>query len=358
MLVAVEGLPDLCIEGILPGDLRIVPLAALALRAPVAAPQHRVGGRLEGMAEGTLPDQRLIDPFHLVADHLAAAEVQDVVQSVCITEIVTVEVVLCHPAGVLRVGKGHAHAFHHQVGELPAGKTPSLAGTEVIGLAPEALRHPVFADIGHADAALDGGRPFQHVVGRLMEDDGFLPRTVVGGVLSGLPDGDPVLQTAFKDGKLAEHLADGVVIVDGGVDGVATASHLHRVLPVAGLCHRAHIDKVDVIGIGLLLNGLDDGQGGTDVGVQGLFRVLIRRRGDHGTDVQHIIRASHAALDASKVCHIAPDHFQHGVGHLFQQGTVFIAGPCQHTHLEAGAACQQLLDGLLTHRAGSTGDER
>ena len=59
MPVAVNGRPDLRVEGIFPGDFGVVPLFG----APVAAPQHRVGSRPEGVAEGTLPLNGLSGPL-------------------------------------------------------------------------------------------------------------------------------------------------------------------------------------------------------------------------------------------------------------------------------------------------------
>ena len=286
-----------------------------------------------------------------------AAEVQNVIEGVGVAEIVAVEVVLGHAAGVLGIGEGQAHAFQREIGELPAGKAPLLARAQVVGLAPEAFGHPVLADVGHADAAFDGGGPFQHVVGRLVEDDRFLARALGAGILAGLADGHPVFEAALKDLELAEHLADSIVVVYRGVDGVAAAAHLDRVLAVAGLGHGAHIDKVDVVGVGLVLDGLDDGHCGADVGAQRLFRIFVGGRGDHGPDMQHVVGAGHAAADAVKVPHVAPDHFQEGMGHLLDQGAVFVAGAGQHPYLEARGPGQQLFDGLLPHGAGASGDK-
>ena len=100
-----------------------------------------------------------------------------------------------------------------------------------------------------------------------MEDDWLISGALGYGMLSALPDGNPVLQARIKDCQFGKYFRQRIVIEDGRIDRVSDSSPVDRLRPSAGHCDGTDIYQMYLIWIRLFFDRLNDVQRRTDIGV-------------------------------------------------------------------------------------------
>ena len=166
----------------------------------------------------------------------------------------------------------------------------------------------------------------------------------------------PVLEPRVGEDALGDDLADAVTVELAGADRVAGAAPVQRGVAVGSLCHRADIDGLDVIGVGLREDGFDHVLRCGHVDFQGLFREIVRRWGDHAAHVQHDVRAGDAAQHVVVVHKVAPqdaDFVRNGGQFLLVFGTF----ARQDGHVILFGIAEQLFEPFPSHGAGRAGQE-
>ena len=165
-----------------------------------------------------------------------------------------------------------------------------------------------------------------------------------------------MLEAGVGEDALGDDLADTVAVELAGADGVAGAAPVQRRVAVGGLRHRADIDGLDVVGVGLREDGLDHVLRRSHVDFQGLFGEIVRRRGDHAAHVQHDVRAGDAAQHVVVVHQVAPhdtDFVRNGGQFLLILGTF----ARQDGHVILFGITEQLFKPFPSHGAGRAGQE-
>lgn len=205
---------------------------------------------------------------------------------------------------------GPVHDAVRFIGADPTAFSP----TDVVDMAPKALVQSAVvekgAEIFHSPGGIPVGAVFQHIVKAVVEHDGVLDLAHRFSDDAGLPQGNPVFQSALDDQPLRRHLAHGIIVKHTGLDGVAHPAPVDGRHPVAGLGHCTDVDQPGNVLLAQLEDGPDDVLGGAIVGFHGLLGVVVRRRGHKGGDVQHQVAAPHALENAFIVGQISPCNLQ------------------------------------------------
>ena len=274
-------------------------------------------------------------------------------QHIAVKIELTVEIPGGEPVGLEQLpDTAETNGPQQHILELEIGQPVAFAGADVIESPPEFLRNVIAADIAQQTAGIFHRGPFQHRVHGHMEHDGLHIFQDIAVENAGLPQGHPVAQTRLGKDRLGLHLAQGIVVIDTDLDGIAGAAPVDGHFPVAGLRHGADVDHLHRIRIRLGLHRLHDIFRGGDVGLQGGGGIIVRRGGHHAAHMEHIARPGDQLLHIFVALQIAPDDLHRRVIRIFCKFLpVFLAVPEQQPDIEFFFMPVEFQEALEAHGA-------
>ena len=128
--------------------------------------------------------------------------------------------------------------------------------------------------------------------------------------------------------------------------------------PVTELCDRAYIYNLYFIRIRLREYGLGYVLRGRYIDLQCLLRIIVSRRRDHTSYVQHIIGSGYTFKYVFISRKITPDHSHSRIIHIwFELLSVYLARAGKNTEIEPVPFFIQFLKSCPSHITGRTGQK-
>ena len=171
---------------------------------------------------------------------------------------------------------------------------------------------------------------------------------------TGLAKRYPMLKTGLGENALGDGLAYRIVIVDADFNRVTGSCPMDRSVSVARLSNGADVNDLDVVLVGLSLNGVNYVLSSGGVGLNGLCRIIVSRRRDHSADMKNIIRTLNALEDIVIFLQVAPDDFNAGIIKVICEFlSVFLTVAKKQDYVKLIFFLVKLFEACPAHMAGS-----
>ena len=323
-------------------------------------------GLLENTSEGLCKESEFIVRCNL-SHHLlevclhgdVGSEVQILLELIRVSIPLTVEVAEDEPVGIKELlGGADAESAEEQLFELEVGESVFLTAADVVELSPEVLGNVGLADVCKKAAGILNSCPLKHAVYRNMEHDGVDVLEDVGIKDTGLTKRYPMLKTGLGENALGDGLAYRIVIVDADFNRVTGSCPMDRSVSVARLSNGADVNDLDVVLVGLSLNGVNYVLSSGGVGLNGLCRIIVSRRRDHSADMKNIIRTLNALEDIVIFLQVAPDDLNAGIIKVICEFlSVFLTVAKKQDYVKLIFFAVKLFEACPAHMAGSAGEK-
>ena len=234
---------------------------------------------------------------------------QEVLQSVTVSIPHSMEVLQSEPLRFeYLLGAWQSEAVKKSGFELIVGHAVLLSAADVVFLIPELFANPVFAHLSKKSSGVFYGSPFENSAHGHMEGGRINHLKDARIKNAALTQGHPPLETCLLENFLRTDLRECVhIIFCRGLRLVYIAPVTRRVA-VSILCHRANIYNPHIISIRLRKYCLHDILRRCDIGLQGLFRIIVSCRGYHSSHMENIVRAVNAFKHILITRKVAPDY--------------------------------------------------
>ena len=268
-----------------------------------------------------------------------------------------VEIAQHEPVGVEDLlGAWTVDGVEQQRLELEVAQPVVGTAADVVEAVPELVGQVEGAEVGQQSSGVLHGGPLQHARDGHVEHNGIVLLEDGRVEDARLAHADPVLKPGFGEGALRDDLADAIIVIDAGEDRVSGAPPEGVGPAVGGLCHRADIDRPDVVGVGLRLDGLHHICRRRGVHLQRFLGEVVGGGRDHPAHVQHVVGARDARQHIFVVHQVAPYDLD-AVLQGFQFLYVLLAMSGQDDNVEFVVVFEQFVQSGPAHNAGGTGEK-
>ena len=148
------------------------------------------------------------------------------------------------------------------------------------------------------------------------------------------------------------------MIIDADFDRVAGSCPVDRSVSVAGLGNGADINNLDLVLVGLSLNGVNYVLSSGGVGLNGSRRIIVSRRRDHSADMENIIGTLNALENIVIFLQVAPDDLNAGIIKVICEFlSVFLTVAKKQDYVKLIFFLVKLFEACPAHMAGSAGEK-
>ena len=261
-----------------------------------------------------------------------------------------------------RIERRKAHLPVHNPVHINRADPAGLSAADIVDMSPEGLRKaPVLrkpGNVPHKAPRVAVRHILEHIIEAVVELDRIADLRHCGTDDARLSEADPVFQSALDDHPLRGDLRDRVVVIHARLDRIADPSPVDRRHPVSGLRDRSDRNKPRRLLLMKLPDRPDEISRGPAVDLHRLLRVVIRKRRDKCSDMQHNVAVLHELLHRLIIREVPVRDRKSWVAakRLEVLSALFARKICRDNAV-GSVILRHLTDRLDSHAAGSSGDQ-